>query len=150
GSHFSVIWPANAFLLATLLLYPPRQWLLFLLVGAMAYVAAQGQTGIPASRLALYFLYDCSVVVVTALTVRRFGAHKYDLGNVGRTVVVVAQISAATALMAWIWPLIHIFLGHDSHGIWLEWRHAFLSNLLPFLILTPGIVFGSTRSADLL
>ena len=150
SSYFSVIWPANAILLAALMLYPPRSWSLFLLVGSIAHVVAQGRFDTPAFELGLYYVYDCALVLVTALAVRQSGASKFDLGNLRRTTIFVAQIAAATGLMAWVWPLILITLGRGSDNIWLEWRHAFLSNLLPFLVLTPGIVLGSARAPEVI
>ena len=150
ASYFSALWPANAVLLAALLLNPPRYWSVFLLAGAVAHVVAQRQFGTPGLELDLYYLYDCALVAVTALAVRQFGAINGDLGNLRRSIIFVGQITAATALMAWGWPLIQISVGYGSDNIWLEWRHAFLSNLLPFLILTPGIVLGSTRGAEII
>lgn len=150
ASYFSALWPANAVLLAALLLNPPRYWSVFLLAGAVAHVVAQRQFGTPGLELDLYYLYDCALVVVTALAVRQLGAIHGDLGNLRRSIIFIGQITAATALMAWGWPLIRISVGYGSDNIWLEWRHAFLSNLLPFLILTPGIVLGSTRGAEII
>jgi integral membrane sensor domain MASE1 len=96
SSYFSVIWPANAVLLAALLLYPPRSWPLFLLVGLIAHVVAQARFETPALELGLYYIYDCALVLVTALAVRQSGASKFDLGNLRRTTIFVAQIAAAT------------------------------------------------------
>ncbi len=143
SSYFSVIWPANAILLAALLLYPPRYWLLFLLIGSVAHVAAQGQRGVPALEIGLYYLYDCSLVLATALAVRLCGTHRCDFGNLRRTIHFVGQVVVSTALMAWFWPLVLMSIGQHNDNAWLEWRHAFLSNVLPFLILTPSIVLGS-------
>jgi integral membrane sensor domain MASE1 len=112
SSYFSAIWPANAVLLAALLLNPPRYWSLFLLVGSVAHVVAQRQFGTPGLELGLYYIYDCALVIVTALAVRQFGAINGDLGNLRRTIIFLVQITAATGLMSWGWTQILIFVGY--------------------------------------
>ncbi len=151
SSHFSAFWPANAILLAVLLLYPPRYWLLFLLVGSLARVAAQqGQLGASEFELGLYYVYDGALALTTALATRRFDTKTLDFGNLRHTTIFIVLVTVATGLMAWVCPFMLISLGRGSGNIWLEWRHTFIANLLPFMILTPGIVFASTRGAEII
>lgn len=149
-SYFSVIWPPNAILLSTLLIYPRHRWPSLLLVGAAAQMVAQLQFGTPLVSLTLSYVFDCALILVTALALLRFGPHTFNFGDLRGTAIFVAVLSGAAGVMCWLWPVIVLLFREGAVDVWMEWRQTFLSNLLPFLVLIPGIVLASIRGAAII
>ncbi|HEY2922092.1 MAG TPA: PAS domain S-box protein [Candidatus Binatia bacterium] len=150
SSRLALVSLPNALLLASLLICPPRLWVVFLVSGLMAHIVAHAQLGTPGLSVGLSYFQNSTLVLVTAMALRRFGGDRLDLENLRSSVVFVAVVTAGCGLMASMWSLTAAVLGPANVSAWLAWRHAFLSNLLPFLILTPAIVLGLTRGAEII
>jgi integral membrane sensor domain MASE1 len=116
----------------------------------MAHIVAHAQLGSSGLHVGLSYFQNSTLVLVIAMALRRFGSDRLDLENLRGSVVFVAVVTATCGLMAWLWPLAGAVLGPANVSAWLAWRHAFLSNLLPFLTLTPGIVLCLTRGAEII
>jgi PAS domain S-box-containing protein len=149
SSYVSVIWLPNTFLLAALLLSPPRHWAGALLVALPVHMLAQAQFGVGWPLAGLYYLYDCVLVVTTAAALRRFRLERLALADLRHTLgfLAVAAGAAATASLVWSPLIVWLFVGGE---LLISWYLVFLSNLLPFLIVTPGLLAIATRGKSLL
>jgi PAS domain S-box-containing protein len=110
---------------------------------------AQAQFGVGWSLAGLYYLYDCVLVVTTAAALRRYRLERLALADLRQTLTYLAVAACASAAASLVWsPLIvWLFVGGE---IWTSWYLVFLSNLLPFLIVTPGLLAIATRGSSLL
>ena len=150
SSPFSIVWPPNTVLLVALLLSPRRRWPWLLLVTFPVHVLVQAQFGTPLSTASLNYVYDCILVLVTAAALRRFGLGDLALVDLRKALAFIAVTTIAVALSSLVEsPLfVRLFLGGGDPLKW--WTLAFLSNLLPFLIATPGLVIGLSRGTALI
>jgi two-component system, LuxR family, sensor kinase FixL len=148
SSYISIIWPPNAISLVALLLSPQRQWLSLLLIAFPVHVLAQAQFEVSLLAATLYYVYDCALVLLTATALRRFGLGDLALGDLRKALVfmVVTTLAIALATLVWSPLIVSLWLGGD---VWTAWSLAFLSNLLPFLMV-PGLVIGLSRGAQLI
>jgi PAS domain S-box-containing protein len=148
SSYISVIWLPNTILLAAMLLSPPRYWAGALLVVLPVHLLAQAQNGVGWSLAGLYYVYDCVLVVATAYAMRRFRLEHLALGDLRQTVtfLAVTTLVAGAASLVWSPLIVWLFVGGD---FWTSWQLVFLSNLLPFLIVTPGLLAVATRGSSL-
>ena len=147
SSYISVIWPPNAVLLVALLLSSPWQWPWLLLIAFPMHLLAQAQFGASLSAAGLYYAFNCALVPMTAAVIRRFGLGDLALGDLRQTLIFIAvtTISVAVGSLVWSPLIVSLWFGGD---LWSAWYLTSLSNLLPFLIATPGLVIGFTRGAD--
>ena len=147
SSYISVIWPPNTVLLVALLLSSPLQWPWLLLIAFPMHLLAQAQLGASLSAAGLYYAFNCVLVPITAAVMRRFGLGDLALGDLRQTLIFIAVTTITVAVGSLVWsPLIvSLWFGGD---LWSAWYLTSLSNLLPFLIATPGLVIGFTRGAD--
>ena len=151
SSPFSIVWPPNTVLLVALLLSPRRRWPWLLLLTFPVHVLVQAQFGTPLSTASLNYVYDCILVLVTAAArCRRFGLGDLALVDLRKALAFIAVTTIAVALSSLVEsPLfVRLFLGGGDPLKW--WTLAFLSNLLPFLIATPGLVIGLRRGNELI
>src|SRR5262249_44396321 len=70
GSQVGIIWPANAVLLAALVLTPRRRWWLVLITTAVAHTASLG-TAVPAWRLLWQIAGNAAFPAATSAPLRR-------------------------------------------------------------------------------
>src|SRR5262249_47338778 len=97
GSQVGIIWPANAVLLAALVLTPRRRWWLVLITTALAHIAALGPA-VPIWRLVWQIAGNTVFVVVTAEVLRRVPGLPLHFGN-RRQVVAYVVISLVSPLL---------------------------------------------------
>jgi PAS domain S-box-containing protein len=149
SSYISVIWPPNTVLLVTLLLSQPWQWPWLLLIAFPVHLLAQAQCGASLSAAVLYYAFNCALVPITAAAMRRFGLGDLALGDLRQTLIfiVVTTIAVAVGSLVWSPLIVLLWFGGD---VWSAWYFTCLSNLLPFLIATPGLVIGFTRGVDMI
>ena len=146
-SYISVVWPPNTILLVGLLLSPPRQWPWLLSITLPVHLVAQASHGVSVSAAALYYTYDCVLVLTTAAALHRFGLGRLALESLRHTLIflVVTTVTVAVASLVWSPLIVSLLWGGD---VWSQWGLAFLSNYLPFLVAAPGLVIGMTRGAE--
>ena len=149
SSYISVIWPPNTVLVAALLLSPSRRWVWLLLIVFPVHQLAQAQYGVGFTQAALYYLYDCILVVITATAMRRFELDNPTFSDLRQTraFLAVATGAAAVASLAWSPLIVWLWAGGD---VWSSWYLVFLSNLLPFVIALPGLLAAANRGATIL
>jgi PAS domain S-box-containing protein len=148
-SYISVTWPPNTILVVALLLFPRRQWPWLLLIVFPVHLLAQAHFGMAPGAVTLIYLYDCSLVLLTAWGLQRVGLGDLALSDLRQalTFLVVATSADALATLLW-WPLI---AGFSRGGdVWTQWLLVFLSNLLPFLIAMPGLMIAATRGREII
>lgn len=145
SSYISIMWPPNAVLLVALLLSPWRHWPWLLLIVLPVHLLAQAQFGASFTMAFLYYAFNCCVVPLTAATLRRAGVGDLALGDLRQVLVFITGTTGAVAAATLVWsPLIvALWIGGD---LWSPWGLTFLSNLLPFLIATPGLVLGLSQA----
>ena len=148
SSYISVMWLPNTFLVAALLLSPPRHWAWLLLVCFAVHLLAHQQQNIAPFEATLYYLFDCAIVLITASAMRRFGLGELALRDFREAILFVGVATAAAGVGSLVWsPLITSFW--NGGDLWAQWGLVFLSNLLPFLLALPCIVIGLTRGKQI-
>jgi PAS domain S-box-containing protein len=149
SSYISIMWPPNAVLLVALLLSPGWQWPWLLLIPLPFHILAQSQFGASLTAASLYYAFNCCIVPLTAVVLRWVGVGDLALSDLRRALVFIAGTTIAVSVGTLIWsPLIvSLWIGGD---LWESWTLVFLSNYLPFLIATPGLVIGLCRGADII
>ena len=80
---------------------------------------------------------------------RRFGLGDLALGDLRQTLIFIVVTTIAVAVSSLVWSPLIVLLWFGG-GVWSAWYLTSLSNLLPFLIATPGLVLGFTRGADII
>ncbi len=139
----SVLWPPNAILTATLLLTPPRRWLVYLLAALPAHVMIQSGTGFPALMIGLLFATNCSEALIAATGVRRFSDAPARFDTLRHVVVFISAAGlAAPFLSSFADAAVVSWLRSESY--WEIWRTRFFSNVLTELTLVPALVTAIT------
>jgi integral membrane sensor domain MASE1 len=120
GQPNSTFWPANAILLATLLMAPRRTWWILLLAVLPTHMLAQLQAGVPVWTALGWFLTNTSEALIGAFCIARLTHPRNTLDNVRGVFtfvvfgVVLAPLAtsfldaAAVVITGWgrvFWPL---------------------------------------------
>ena len=136
----SLFWPANAILLAALLVVPPRLWWVLLLAVLPAYLLAQTKTGIPLRTAFESFGANVGEALIGAACVRSFTAVEALFQSV-RGVLVFLAFGVVLAPLVSSLANAAIAAGAQwGNGYWTLWRARLFSNMLAALTLTPTIV----------
>jgi signal transduction histidine kinase len=145
GQPNSTFWPANAILLAALLLAPRRTWWILLLAVLPIHMLAQLQAGVPVWTALGWFITNTSEALIGAFCIARLTHPRNTLDNVRGvfTFVVFGVVlgplatsfldAAAVVITGWgraFWPL----------GV-----ERFWTNALAELTMVPAIVLGSSN-----
>jgi len=145
GQPNSTFWPANAILLAVLLLAPRRRWWTLLLAVLPTHMFAQLQVGVPVWTALGWFITNTSEALIGAFCIARFAHPRNTFDNVRGVFtfvlfgVVLAPLAtsfldaAAVVITGWgraFWPL----------GV-----ERFWTNALAELTLVPAIVLWSSN-----
>lgn len=142
---FAALWPANAVLLATLMLTRPRRWWLYLLAVIPAHFAAYEGNGTDAMRLAWQVAHNGVLCLAAAAFLRVRVASRYPFGSMRDLtayLLVVVLILPAIAALGAPGTLSSAF-GSMSSGAaspWTTWRFTWLANAINFLALVPALV----------
>jgi PAS domain S-box-containing protein len=87
-------------------------------------------------------------VVTVAVVLRRFGLHDFTFSDLARTLTFLAVVTGATAVGSLAWsPGMELWRGGN---LWSGWYLMVLSNLLPFIMITPGLLALAIRGADII
>jgi two-component system, LuxR family, sensor kinase FixL len=135
-------------LLVALLLSAPRHWAWPLAIVFPVHVLAQAQYGVGFSAALLFYVGDCLLVATTAAAMRRWGLANLTLSDLRQTLTFLAVVTSAAAVGSLAWSAMGEWLrsGWDLRG---SWNLIFLSNVLPFLIFTPGLMAVAIRGAKI-
>jgi integral membrane sensor domain MASE1 len=149
-SPVSALWPANAILLAALLLMPVRTWGVLLLAILPPHVIAESAGGVPLWMTLSWYVSNCSEALLGAGLVRLVNPGPLRLDTVRGLMVFLA-------LSTFLAPFLSSFLdagfvalnGWGANGYWTVWRTRFLSNMLAVQMLGPVILGSGTGTPRL-
>jgi signal transduction histidine kinase len=142
----STIWPANAIVLAALLLEPPRVWWVYLVAALPSHVhaATSFQPGVTLAVALSQFAGNAVHVVVAAAAVRAVAGAppRFDSLRGMAAFVLLAHI-AATAIAGTVAITLFMLIGWTTE-FWIPWRQRFFSNGFAILTITPPILLAAS------
>jgi two-component system, LuxR family, sensor kinase FixL len=139
----SILWPANAVVLAGLLLTSRRTWWLMLVAVLPAHFAAQIGLGVPWSMAACWYVANMTEALLGAALIRTYaGARPAFDKLVYVSVFLVAAILLAPLLSSFLDAGLVALAGWRYTNYWDIWRTRLFSNALATLMLVPLIVIG--------
>jgi PAS domain S-box-containing protein len=142
-SPVSALWPANAILLAALLMMPVRSWGVLLLAVLPPHVIAESVGGVPLPMILCWYLSNCTEALLGAGLVRLVNPGPLRLDTVrGLTVFVTLSTFLAPFLSSFLDAGFVALNGWGASGYWTVWRTRFLSNMLAVQVLGP-VILGS-------
>jgi PAS domain S-box-containing protein len=136
-----IIWPANALLLAALVLTPRRRWWLVLIATTVAHTAALAPV-VPAWRLLWQIAGNAVFTVVTAETLGRIAGPRLHLGNRRQVVAYVVTSFVAPLLFTFTAPAFVLSLFHlePNFNPATALLRLTLTNATAFLLVAPVIL----------
>ena len=145
GQPNSTFWPANAILLAALLLTPPRTWWTLLLAVLPTHMLAQLQAGVPVWTALGWFITNTSEALIGAFCIARFTHPKNTLDNVrGVFTFVVFGVVLAPLATSFLDAAAVVITGW-GRTLWPLGVERFWTNALAELTLVPAIVLWSSN-----
>ncbi|MBC52629.1 MAG: sensor domain-containing diguanylate cyclase [Gammaproteobacteria bacterium] len=136
----SVVWPANAVLLAAFLVFPLRQWpWLALMTMAAELLASRGLFPVTASIA--FSLINIFEVSLAAWLIRRGMTVQFDFDRiVSATRFLVFGPLLASCLAGLLGAGVYTWLGQDGSNYWPLWRLWWFGDALGLLLMTPLLV----------
>lgn len=136
----SVLWPANAVLLAAFLIFPLRQWPLMALVALGAeLLASDGLFPVPASIA--FGLINIFETTLAAWLIRQSAAGQFGFDRVASaTRFLVFGPVLASCLAGLLGAGVYVWQGQDISNYWSLWRLWWFGDALGLLLLTPLMV----------
>ncbi len=145
GQPNSTFWPANAILLAALLLIAPRRWWTVLLAVLPTHMLAQLQAGVPAWTALGWFITNTSEALIGAFCITRFTHPRNKLDNVrGVFTFVVFGVILAPLATSFLDAAAVVITGW-GRAVWPLGVERFWTNALAELTLVPAIVLWSSH-----
>lgn len=143
----STLWPPNAILFGTLLLAPPRAWILLLLAVLPVHLLVQLQSGVPWLMTLSWYVSNCSEALIGAAGIRWLVGGPLRLDSVSRVgVFVCVGAVGAPFLASFLDAALVRWNDFGSGSYWEVWQARFFSNVLAILSLVPAIVAWERRS----
>ncbi|MDP6544255.1 MAG: MASE1 domain-containing protein [Phycisphaerae bacterium] len=137
--RIAVFWPPNTIILAALLLVPARRWWICFAVMLPAYIISGLQAGFTIQRQSIFFVANCSEVLVAAVLLRRFLRARLTFENLRESVLFVAFAVLLGPLVSACVSSIHTVL-YTNVAYGHAWRVWFMGDSLAHLTLTPLLV----------
>ena len=145
GQPNSTFWPANAILLAALLLTPRRTWWILLLAVLPTHMLAQLQAGVPVWTAFGWFITNTSEALIGAFCIARFTHPRNTLDNVrGVFILVVFGVVLAPLATSFLDAAAVVITGW-GRAFWPLGVERFWTNALAELTLVPAIVLWSSN-----
>jgi C4-dicarboxylate-specific signal transduction histidine kinase/integral membrane sensor domain MASE1 len=135
----SVLWPPNAILTATLLLAPPRWWIVLLLAAFPAHLMVVAVGSRPIALVLSLFVTNCSEAVIAAAGMLLFRVHPVRFDSLRRVAVFVGSAALAAPFLS-SFADAGVVAALHSDPFWSVWRTRFFANVLTELTLVPAIV----------
>jgi signal transduction histidine kinase len=137
----SALWMPNSILLAGLLLTNKRWWWLAVLSCVPAHIAAELESGVPATMVLSWFLSNSFQAVIGAALIRYLLPEDIQLDR-------TKHLATFLVFGAFLAPFLASFLdaalvklnAWGTHTYWQLWKIRFLSNVLATLTLVPFIL----------
>jgi len=134
--HIATFWPPNTVILTALLLTNPRRWWLYFLAMTPAYLTAAFQGGYSINRSLIFFLANCTEIIVAAVALKHYCKEKLIFSKVrGMILFLVWAVLIAPFISAFIASL--TTFNEPTVNYWLAWRVWFLGDALGHLTITP-------------
>lgn len=137
----STLWMPNSILLAALLLIPKRFWWIAILAAFPAHLAAELQSGVPATMVLSWFVSNSFQALIGAICIDHYvkGPFRFDS---------LKSLAIFLFFGAFLAPFLSSFIdialvklnGWGTTSYWETWRVRFLSNVLATLTLVPVII----------
>ena len=145
GQPNSTFWPANAILLAALLLTPQRTWWTLLLAVLPTHMLAQLQAGVPGWTALGWFVTNTSEALIGAFCIARLTHPRNTLDNVrGVFTFVVFGVVLAPLATSFLDAAAVVITGW-GRAFWPLGVERFWTNALAELTLVPAIVLWSSN-----
>jgi signal transduction histidine kinase len=154
NSQIGIIWPANALLVAALVLTGMRRWWLVLIATALAHTAALG-TVVPVWRLLWQIAGNTIFATVMAEMLRRTAGSPLHFGNRRQVITYVSISFLAPMLFTLVAPAFVLSLLHREPyaGPAAALLRTTLSNATALLLVTPVVLlwamYGIRRVTEL-
>lgn len=138
---FAPFWPPNIVLFCALLLSPPKRWWLFIAAALPAHIVAETTVGMPAARMAVAFVTNCLISVMSAFAVQMLIGRSNWFSSPRRTalyILLTVVVSPAIAALAGAFVQI---ANTDSIAAYAHsWARWYVSNALGAATLGPFVV----------
>jgi len=137
--YIATFWPPNTVILAALILTDRRRWWIWFLAMTPAYVTAALQAGYPVQRTIIFYIANCTEILVIALALKLFFRNRFKLDQL-RAMIMFLLFAVLIA------PAVSAFMAstttfaEPSVNYWLAWRVWFLGDAIGHLTLTPVII----------
>jgi len=140
SDNIATFFPANAVVLAALLLTSQRRWWVYLFVMVLADIAVSIGDGLLIHRVILFAAANLLEVLVAAIGLRLFVASPLKFERLHETLMyLLLAVLVGPLASAFVASIVTLLEAPES-SYWLFWRAWFLSNALGLLIVTPLIV----------
>ena len=145
GQPNSTFWPANAILLAALLLTPRKAWWMLFLAVLPAHMFAQLQSGVPVGTALSWFVTNGSEAIIGAYCITRFTDSQKRFVTVrGVLIFVVFGVLFAPLATSFLDAGAVVLTGWGRH-YWPLGMERFWTNALAELTIVPTIVLAGAR-----
>ena len=145
GQPNSTFWPANAILLAGLLLTPRKAWWMLFLAVLPAHMFAQLQSGVPVGTALSWFVTNGSEAIIGAYCITRFTDSQKRFVTVrGVLIFVVFGVLFAPLATSFLDAGAVVLTGWGRH-YWPLGMERFWTNALAELTIVPTIVLAGAR-----
>lgn len=146
---FAPFWPPNAILFCGLVLAPRKHWPLYLAAVLPAHIAAEMFVSMPPLPMAIAFLTNCAIAVLSAEILFRLMPSRQWFGSFpGTLAYLVVAAGVVPALVALCGAFVPILSGAPIAQYWSFWGLWYVGNALAFLTLAPFIVTWAERGID--
>jgi len=137
----STLWMPNSILLTGLLLTRKRWWWLVVLISLPAHIAAELESGVPATMILSWFLSNSFQALVGAALIRYFLPGDIQLDRTKHLAMfLVFGAFLAPFLASFLDVALVRFNAWGTHSYGKLWKVRFLSNVLATLTLVPFIL----------
>ena len=146
GSPIATYWPANAILMASLLLTRPRRWWALTVAVLAAHLLVQNQIGIPIRTALGWFVGNTSEALLGAALLYGFNQSSPLFYSIRSTLVFLLFGVLLAPLVTSFLDASVVVITHWGRNFWVLWTTRLFSNMLAALTLVPTIVtFGTGR-----
>lgn len=143
-------WPANAILMAALLLTTPRRWWAVLVAVLGAHLLVQTQHGVPYSTALGWYLSNTCEAVLGAGLLYRSNRKKLLFNSVRGTLLFLLAGVFFPPFITSFFDAAVVVITRWGIDYWILWMTRLFSNMLAVLTIVPAIVaFGSSGSRQI-
>jgi PAS domain S-box-containing protein len=137
----SVLWPANALVMAVLLLIPVRVWWLVIVMTFPAHLLAQSSSEVPFSMLLCWFISNSFESVIGAAATRIFTGPEVRFDR-PRDICIFYLFGALLSVFfsSFLDSAFVVLNNWSSDDYWEIWRMRFFSNFFAAVVIVPVIV----------